>query len=331
MTGLPSSGKKSVLLTSAQQPEVHPLATVIHDANNKLQIASASMELRRTRFSRQRFKAMMDIADDIRFANRILLHAAKNETFIPSLFMDGFEFMRRKIMILLGHIQDATNTESAMPHRITNLAIGELDALMERGLNFIQDEPPEDPPTLGNLSEHVSDIASDYRDRHPNILFHFDIEANCKALFHPPSVKRALENLLNNSIQALPEEGGEITIKLQSKSIDSNGKPFAEIEDGPYITIAIEDNGSGISEGILDKLRHSTVTTKREEGGSGFGLVSARKGVRNQGTEKQGAHLIVTSEAGCGTTVTALIPSSFPPPRNIPADNPEGEATDVSS
>ena len=107
-----------------------------------------------------------------------------------------------------------------------------------------------------------------------------------------------------------------MSVSLRTTHYGKN-KPFVEIEEGNYISIEIQDNGSGVPEEVMDSLPHSLVSTK--VGGSGLGLVSAMATIFSHD-----GHLFIESELGRGTKVTALLPSGFPPPPRLPTIESSG-------
>lgn len=109
--------------------------------------------------------------------------------------------------------------------------------------------------------------------------------------------KRALSNLIDNSIEAL-SEAGKITVNLESK----NNK----------IRVSVTDDGCGISLENLPRVTEKGFTSKTT--GSGLGLYYAK-----ETTEKAGGTLTVSSMAHVGTTVTIEIPQCKPPSWYVPA------------
>lgn len=312
-----SAAQKRVLLTSELRPDPHPLATVLHDANNKLQILMGGLVERASEFEELENAVLTIVVDEVRDKVQALLKAAGTGDIDAQTTQSDLMHLHGRLRAILPPLQDVEGKRYCVSRDSLECSIDEFDMLMERGLQFLQNQPPEDQPSLGDLSEHVSKIVSDYEHRYPQVSFHLDKSAGCETYFHPPSIKRFIENLFNNSIQSFPEEGGEIIVRVENKIYDAEGRPDAEIKEGSYVRIQITDNGSGISEDVLFKLQHSTVTTK--EDGSGLGLVSARKSmIRHRG------HLIIESEEGDGTKVTALIPSSHPPPK-APSESSDDE------
>jgi signal transduction histidine kinase len=99
-------------------------------------------------------------------------------------------------------------------------------------------------------------------------------------------IRRALTNLVNNAIQAMPD-GGHLQLQAQ--------------KTGQQAIIAVSDTGKGIPEEIKPKLFTPLVTTKAK--GQGLGLVVVKRFV-----EALGATITFESEVGKGTTFTITLP-----------------------
>lgn len=123
-------------------------------------------------------------------------------------------------------------------------------------------------------------------------LMRFDLErakaelvlnlAAPEVLADADGLKQALINLVLNSLAALPEAGGTITLES------------AVLPDG--VSVAVADTGRGMSEQERNRALEPFFTTRKE--GSGLGLAIVHKIVRDH----HGA-LEITSEPGRGTVV----------------------------
>lgn len=311
----PSSHPRKVLLTTdSSLPCQPPLAVILHDARNKLTVIGVGLD-ERTKvaagYEKQRYESMSKAIEIVRDETKRLLDLARNGITDPIQFEEDMWHLCYRFRPTLSLVHEPQKEKFMVSREILEQSVGEFDGLIERGLLLIQARQPEDKPIYGNISEFVSTVVQNYQRLYPQICFTFNIDSDCNTSFYPTSIKRALENLLNNAIQALPEANGRIVVGLEERFYNAAEKPFEEIQDGIYVSIEIRDNGSGISEDILEQIQHSPITTK--EDGSGIGLVSARKSmIQHHG------HLFVESEEEHGTKVTALLPSTFPPPARLP-------------
>jgi signal transduction histidine kinase len=112
---------------------------------------------------------------------------------------------------------------------------------------------------------------------------------------YPWQLNQVFMNILNNSIQAIPEErkDGEITIYTE--------------EENNQVVIRLKDNGVGIPEEIKARIWEPFFTTKPVGVGTGLGM-SITFGI----VEKHGGKIDLQSEVGKGTEFVISIPKKIP-------------------
>ncbi|ALF53553.1 histidine kinase [Nostoc piscinale CENA21] len=115
---------------------------------------------------------------------------------------------------------------------------------------------------------------------------------------YPSQLNQVFMNILANAIDALDgqEKEGIITI---STSLE-NGKILT---NSPYIVVRIQDNGSGMTEEVRDRLFEPFFTTKPIGKGTGLGMPICRKII-----EKHNGKIECFSESGQGTVFCIHIP-----------------------
>ncbi|MBI4168657.1 MAG: HAMP domain-containing protein, partial [Acidobacteria bacterium] len=113
-------------------------------------------------------------------------------------------------------------------------------------------------------------------------------------------IARALVNLIENALQAMPS-GGALTVSAARDNGDPAGRARVRIE--------VRDTGVGIDPALLPRLFEPYFSTK--SGGTGLGLGVARKAV-----EEHGGTIDIRSRPGEGTVVglTLPVPPSSRPP-----------------
>jgi signal transduction histidine kinase len=111
--------------------------------------------------------------------------------------------------------------------------------------------------------------------------------------------KRVLSNLINNSVEALPNQSGVVSVMLDF--------------EGQFNAIKILDNGIGIPDEIIKKIGTRGATFNKL-GGSGLGLHHAINTV-----ESMGGNIKVTSHPSQGTTVCIQLPKVTSPKWFVPA------------
>ena len=123
------------------------------------------------------------------------------------------------------------------------------------------------------------------------------------ALADKGQLEAVLVNLAANSRDAM-QDGGAIVISAEAETVAA-GRHAAGLQPGPYICLAVADNGIGMDAALLKRAVEPFFTTKGPGKGTGLGLSMAR-GFAEQ---SRGA-LALASEPGRGTTVTLWLPAA---------------------
>lgn len=132
----------------------------------------------------------------------------------------------------------------------------ELKHLVDEFSNFARMPAPRLYPT--RLDDLADDVLTIYRDGHPKIEFKLDIQEGApEALLDPDQIKRALINLLDNSVASMPD-GGKIKVQITYNSA------------GNEICLSVSDTGPGISPEDLPRLFEPYFSKRK--GGTGLGL-----------------------------------------------------------
>jgi PAS domain S-box-containing protein len=123
------------------------------------------------------------------------------------------------------------------------------------------------------------------------------------ALVDASQLTTALLNLAVNARDAMAN-GGKLTLETGNVLLDeSYARMQGEVRPGPYVMIAVRDNGSGIPAAIRDKVFEPFFTTKGPGKGTGLGLSMVYGFVK-----QSGGHLRIHSEEGHGTTIKLYLP-----------------------
>ena len=182
-----------------------------------------------------------------------------------------------------------------------------------------------------NLDRRVSDINFLIDDLNKmlcrvlgeNIHIDFDFSPNLdRVLVDPGQIGQVLLNLSVNARDAMPC-GGRLTFKTAMRSF-SEGDLLAhpEIRAGSFVCVSITDNGTGMSQEVLDELFQPFFTTKEPGKGTGLGLATSY-GIISQ----HGGWIEVYSEVGLGSTFHIYLPvlerettpAAFTAETNIPS------------
>jgi PAS domain S-box-containing protein len=137
----------------------------------------------------------------------------------------------------------------------------------------------------------VSDMIEQTLNRFPapeSVDVTLNLPADLPQIFvDPHHVVQILGNLTVNAYQVVESKGGRVEISVASRA--------------DMVSIAVHDNGTGISPENMTKLFEPLFTTKIK--GIGLGLAVSKKL-----TEANGGRIEVNSEAGVGSTFTVWLP-----------------------
>jgi two-component system cell cycle sensor histidine kinase/response regulator CckA len=116
-------------------------------------------------------------------------------------------------------------------------------------------------------------------------------------------IHQVLMNLCVNAQQAMPS-GGTLSIAAKNTQVkqppeDSPGAPRA----GTYVVVTVADTGTGISPEVIDRIFDPFFTTKPPGQGTGMGLSTVARIVKDCG-----GFVRVASEVGVGSTFQVYLP-----------------------
>ncbi|MCD4819874.1 MAG: HAMP domain-containing histidine kinase [Candidatus Cloacimonetes bacterium] len=147
--------------------------------------------------------------------------------------------------------------------------------------------------TPRNLNTIIQETAKYFKTRLPSLgaeielIFQAEVE-NCKANVDPDLFKWTLENLIKNSIDAIQQKGGKITIHL-----------FKRKEN---VHIQVIDTGIGLPKSMYKRIFYPGITSKNR--GWGLGLSLAKRIIEEF---HNGKIRVLTSEVGKGTTFEIVL------------------------
>lgn len=115
-------------------------------------------------------------------------------------------------------------------------------------------------------------------------------------------IHQVIINLCTNAAHAM-EQGGILSVSLESAVVTADSDKAREISPGKYIKLMISDTGEGIEPENLKRIFEPFFTTKDVGKGTGMGLAVVHGIV-----ESHGGHIFVDSTPGSGTQFELYFP-----------------------
>lgn len=190
-------------------------------------------------------------------------------------------------------------TTQNMPEDKRHLARSAITRIKDIANDLLNQAPKPDASSSNSMktsahliSSLIESILSEKRAQYRNLInahIDFELTQNVYGLFadvDPVEFKRIISNLINNSVEALPDDKGRVIVLLTSNK--------------NQITCEIRDSGRGIPARLLSHLGKKGFSFGKEgtSAGSGLGLYHARTTI-----ESWGGKLDVESTEGKGTSL----------------------------
>jgi PAS domain S-box-containing protein len=155
---------------------------------------------------------------------------------------------------------------------------------------------------VGGLLKQVEKFANDTFMK--NITVRTTTAGDVLVLGDHTQLHQVLINLGVNARDAMPR-GGTLTLSAHIEKV-AKGDPAVDpaAAEGDYVVIRVEDTGTGIAPGLLDRVFEPFFTSKVTGQGTGLGLSTSLTIVRSHG-----GFMRVDSEVGRGSTFTVYLPA----------------------
>ena len=124
----------------------------------------------------------------------------------------------------------------------------------------------------------------------------------------PSQLHQVIINLCTNAFHAMEEQGGTLSITLDSVQLGREEATGLEIGEGRYVRLIVADSGCGISPALQSRIFEPYFTTKGVGKGSGMGLAVVHGILRSHG-----GLVRLTSQEGRGSSFEVLLPAMAQP------------------
>ncbi len=137
-----------------------------------------------------------------------------------------------------------------------------------------------------------------------NIEITQDLQGDCGFVMADASqLHQVAMNLITNAYHAVEQKGGNISVRLNEKTLESWDLTDIPLKPGAYVILSVSDTGYGIDPAVMNKIFDPYFTTKEQGKGTGLGL-SVVYGI----IKEHGGEIKVQSDLGVGTTVDVYLP-----------------------
>lgn len=188
--------------------------------------------------------------------------------------------------------EGAADDLTARERFLENIALdaARLDRLVSRLLELSRIDASEEPPVLVDLEALVRRAVE--RSQGPDGSVELDYTSSIPVISaRAADLETALLNLLDNALKFSPP-GVPVVVRVSGRA----GERF--------VTIEVEDRGTGISEPNLARIFERFFTTDADRSGTGLGLAIVKSVV-----EALGGSVAVESRVGEGTRFTLRLPA----------------------
>ncbi len=137
------------------------------------------------------------------------------------------------------------------------------------------------------VENNMSGLSPLMKDK--NIMFISIVNATGSMFCDPVRISQVLFNLVNNAVDHVPEQGGEITIRVDEEDVSTSKMSFKDNDNkhSRSVIFTVEDNGIGIQpeniDGLFKKFYQIDTGLRRKFGGTGLGLAICKGIIESHG------------------------------------------------
>ncbi len=289
------------------------LIFILQDMTEKMQLAEERLQLKERLNRAEKMEALGQLAGGVAHdLNNVLgILSGYSELLVLEL-PEGQKARKHAEMIL-----KSTERGAAIIQDLLTLARRGVTASDVVNLNAI---------VTGFLRTPVFDKIKDY---YPRVDFRTECQdglLNIKG--SPVHLEKTLMNLIANAAESI-SGGGEVTIRTESRYLDTPVRGYDEIQEGDYTILAVSDTGTGIKAEHIEKIFEPFYTNKKMgRSGTGLGLAIVWGTVKDHH-----GYIDIQTKMGEGTIFTLYFPATREelsvPQKSIPVEQYTGNGESV--
>ncbi|MDH5404077.1 MAG: ATP-binding protein [Candidatus Heimdallarchaeota archaeon] len=244
----------SIKLISLMRNNQKVIYLIIQDNTDHILFEEEKIELTKQLFQTQKLEVMGRFAGEISHEINNLLTIVSGQLDLITLNLNDVDYVRKCVEDL----REVVSTYSMMANRLLDLS-----------------KNKDTEQNLVNLGDITNNTMKLVRSIIPKSISFTYIDSNeyYPVFLNSGLYNQVLLNLINNSVDAMPN-GGKLEIIVKKATIeDLNVFESIELPVNEYIMIKIIDSGEGINEELKGKIFESFFTTKSKGTGLGLSIV----------------------------------------------------------
>ena len=258
-------------------------------------LAAANLRLTEEIAERERIETVLRQSQKMEAVGQLTGGLAHDFNNLLTGIMASLELLQRRIG--QGRVSDVDRYVNAAQGAANRAA-----ALTQRLLAFSRQQTLEPKPTsVGRLVNGLRELIG--RTVSPEIHIAWRADPDLwMTLVDRSQLENALLNLCINARDAMPD-GGSLSIDARNLPVGATLAADLDLLPGDYVTLAVKDSGTGMSDDVIAKAFDPFFTTKPIGQGTGLGLSMIYGFVKQSHGQVQ-----IASTIGQGTTVRLYLP-----------------------
>ena len=220
----------------------------------------------------------------------MILNNIDNDSCVVDSMFEVVHEVKNSIAVCKGYLEIIDSGKNNDLNKYISVIKNEINRSIGIINEFMVDKKISLKREVMDINLLLKDLCNDIRlfVENNSILFEFDVRDDESYIWGDyDKLKQVFLNFIKNSIESIDDDNGRII--LTSFTMDD------------YFCVVIRDNGCGMNEELLNKIKGGNFTTK--ENGNGIGVRFSNKII-----EGHSGSLVYNSLVGCGTEVIVKLP-----------------------